>query len=115
LIDIVPDLAASMSLPDDEVEKIRASKNEKIYQERLKVAAQVLPASLRPGGMNPLGILHDLLSLAPHSLSEHECSGIAAEIREVFDFVFTKLRAEVQDRRLFAENIQKVIDKRKKQ
>ncbi len=70
LIDVVADLAHANGTGDTEVQKILAAKSEKTYDKRLEVASQMLPVSLRPGGANPLGRLHDLLSVALHVKDE---------------------------------------------
>jgi hypothetical protein len=40
-------------------------------------------------------------------MTEDECLRIADETTEVFEFIFTKLRAEIEERRTFVEKVKK--------
>ena len=72
LIDVVAELAAASGEATAEVAKITAAKSERTYDKKLEVASAMIPASLRPGGINPLGRLHSLLSEALHTKPEEE-------------------------------------------
>jgi hypothetical protein len=112
LIDTVADLAAAHGISVDDVQKLRAAKNEKSYDKRLEVAATLVPTALLAGGMNPLGTLHDLLSQGIHGLSEDECLQISEDIRDVFEHIFTTLRTQVEDQQSFIEKAKKLAGKR---
>jgi hypothetical protein len=77
------------------------------YDEKLKLAAMALPASLTPGGANPLGELYGLVSEGLHDLSEEKCVAVADETRSVFEYTFTRLRAETEGRKDFVAKVQK--------
>jgi hypothetical protein len=113
LIDIVAEQANERGLGGEEIEAIRAAKKEQTYSEKLKVASTVIPASLRPGGTNPLGTLFGLLSDGLHDRSEEECLVIADEIREVFEYVFENLRTQIEDEKRFKERINKLSSRTK--
>ena len=112
LIDILADLAAQRGISPEDVEKIRLAKNEKTYSTKLETAALVVPLSLRPGGHNPLALLHDLLSKGLHARGEEECIGIAREIRQAFEYVFVNLRAQIETDAQFVRDIHKLLDKK---
>jgi hypothetical protein len=78
------------------------------YEDKLKIAATVFPATLQVGSINPLKVLFADVSEGLHGLSEERCIEIADEIRTVFEYVFEKLRAEVDDRRAFIEKVKKL-------
>ena len=78
------------------------------YEDKLKIAATVFPANLLVGSINPLRVLFGDVSQGLHGLSEERCIEIADEIRTVFEYVFEKLRAEVEDRRAFIENVKRL-------
>ena len=63
----------------------------------------MFPRSLKVGSHNPLDTLYGLVSGAIHSLSEEECIIIADETTAVFNYLFSKLRADVADRTQFEE------------
>lgn len=108
LIDIVADQARERGLTEKEVEGILNAKKEQAYSGKLKVAGEVIPASLRPGGANPFGTLFGLLSDGLHDRTEAECVDIADEIREVFEYVFENLRTQIEDEKHFKQRIGKL-------
>ena len=109
LIEVVAHLAEAQKIDAKTVEKIRAAKVEKTtYDQKLKIAATVLPKSLLIDGVNPLDVLYGLVSGGLHDLTEGQCIAIADEIRGVFEYTFTRLKAETQDRRDFASKIKKL-------
>ncbi len=111
LIDIVADQARERGLTEKDVEGILTAKKEQTYSGKLKVAGEVIPASLRPGGANPFGTLFGLLSDGLHDRTEEECVGIADEIREVFEYVFENLRTQIEDEKRFRERMSKLMSK----
>ena len=115
LIDVVAELAAAEGVPDDQVKRLRSAKDEKAYEKKLKVAAPLVPTSLRPGGVSPLAELYRLLSLGLHGRTEDECVQIADDLRSIFEYVFERLRAQFEDHRSFTEKITKIASKWKPQ
>jgi hypothetical protein len=108
LTEVVSQLAESHSIKAEVVEKIRAAKNERTtYDNKLRIAATVLPASLTPDGANPLSELYKLVSEGVHDLSEEDCVRVADETRSVFEFTFTHLRAETKERQEFSAKVKK--------
>jgi len=53
LIDIVADAAAAFSVSSEEVTALRGAKAAGTFEEKLKIAAQVIPGVLKPDGANP--------------------------------------------------------------
>ena len=108
LIEVVAELAEAHNIDAKTVGEIRAAKLEKTtYDQKLRIAATVLPESLLIDGVNPLDVLYGLVSGGLHDLTEEQCIAIADEIRGVFEYTFTRLKAETQDRRDFASKIKK--------
>jgi hypothetical protein len=66
-----------------------------------------LPDSLVVDGVNPLGELYGLVSGGVHDLTEEECIAVADETKSVFEFTFTKLRAETKERQDFVSKVKK--------
>lgn len=113
LIDVVADLAAAEGVPAEQVEKVKAAKESKAYDRKLEVAAPLVPISLRPGGVNPLGELHRLLSVGLHGRTEEECLQIADDLREIFEFVFERLHSQIEDLRSFKNKLTGIAGERK--
>jgi hypothetical protein len=84
------------------------------YEDKLKYASTVFPESLRVSGINPLKVIYTLVSEGIHSLSEEECVAIADETIDAFEFVFSKLRAEIEDRAAYEQKMKKLSEKANK-
>jgi hypothetical protein len=111
LIEVAAQLAESHNVDAVTVAEMRATANSTEYtpyEDKLKIAATVFPDSLKVGSMNPLKTLYNLVSKGIHGLNESECIEIADQTTDVFDFIFTNLRAEVTDRKAFAEKVRKL-------
>jgi hypothetical protein len=106
LIDVVAELAVASGTAEAEAAKITAAKSERTYDKKLEVASQMIPASLRPGGVNPLGRLHSLLSEALHSRPEDESIKIADELKFIIEHVFSNLKEYIDAQRTYAARIQ---------
>ena len=112
LIDVVADAAEAYGVSAPEVAKIRGAKNEIRYDDKLKVAGQAIPEVLKPHGANPFQAMYDLLSIGIHTQSEDECLQIADDTREIFDYVFDRLRTEIVDRTAFVSKVKAIAGKR---
>jgi hypothetical protein len=108
LIEVAAKLAESHHVGANIVESIRAAATERTtYDQKLKIAATVLPEALLIEGVNPLGELYNLVSEGVHGLSEEQCIAVADETTSVFEFIFTNLRAQTQARQGFVEKVTK--------
>jgi hypothetical protein len=109
LIEVVAQLAESHNIGPEIVQQIRAAKNERTtYENKLRIAATVLPDSLVVDGANPLGVLYGLVSEGVHDLTEEQCIAVADETKSVFEFTFTHLRAETKIRQDFVAKVKKL-------
>ena len=111
LIEFAAQIAEARNIDTAIVEKIRASaKSDEYtpYEEKLKIASTVFPNSLKVGDINPLQVLWKLVSKGFHGLSEAECVEIADQTLDVFEHMFTKLKAEVDNDKIFAEKIKRM-------
>lgn len=109
LIEVVAQLAEAHSVGADVIKKIRAAKETRTtYDQKLQIAATVIPASLIVDGVNPLAVLYDLVSAGLHDLTEEQCIAIADKTKTVFEFTFTNLRAEREKRKDFVETVKRL-------
>jgi len=106
LIDVVAELADASGATGGVIEKIISAKSERTYDKKLEVASQMIPTSLRPGGVNPLGRLHSLLSEALHSRPEDESIKVAEEMKFIIEHVFSNLKDYIDAQRAYSERIQ---------
>jgi hypothetical protein len=108
LVEIVASLASVNPVAESKAPNIRLAKQEATCEQKLRVASEAVPDSLRPGGVNPLGVLHDLFTRKPGTAGEKECLEAVDELREIFDHVFGQLHSQVEDQRRFIENAGKM-------
>lgn len=108
LIEVVEELAKVSRISAEEVAKIRSAREEKTtYDQKLRLASEAIPLTLRPDGVNPLGLLYGFVSEGIHGRSEEECLQITDEIRDVFEYVFGQLRAQVDNQKDFVTRVKK--------
>jgi hypothetical protein len=111
LIEVAAEFAEAHAIDPTTVAKMRAAANSEeyvTYEDKLKIASTVFPGRLLVGDINPLQVLYSLVSKGLHGLSESECVVVADATLEVFEHIFTKLKAEVIDSRAFEEKIKKM-------
>jgi hypothetical protein len=112
LVDVVADAAAAYGVPEKIVETLRAAKNEKVFEDKLRIAAQAMPEVLKPDGANPLQALYKILSVGIHIQSEDECLQMSKEIQDIFEYLFVRLRAEIEDRAAFVAKVKAIAGRR---
>lgn len=112
LIDVVADAAVAYGVSQHEVEILRAAKSQKVFEDKLKIAAEAVPGVLKPDGANPLQALHSILSVGIHTQTEEECLQMAGEIQDIFEYLFVRLRTEIEDRTSFVAKVKAIAGKR---
>ena len=91
-----------------QIEKVETAKAGRIFEDKVKIAAKVLPPALRPGGANPFGLLFDLYSRGLHDLTDEECVNIADQMREALAIIYKTLKTHIEDQRAFKEAVAKL-------
>jgi hypothetical protein len=74
--------------------------------------ASWIPEVLKPHGANPFQAMYDILSIGIHTQSEEECLQIADDTREIFDYLFDRLRTEIAERSAFVSKVKAMAGKR---
>ena len=96
-------------LPDVERKQYQAALAEItgtiVAQDKIAVVKDMLPATLRPGGINPLGTLHDALSVGLHDLDEDDCLSLADGIRNSLSMLARHIVLAKQDKDEYAKSI----------
>lgn len=112
LIEVVAKYAEVEGVDAAKVAEIRAAADSASgytpFDEKLKIAAAVFPDSLKVGGKNPLLGLYGLVSEGIHGKSEKECIEIAESTNYVFQYVFSKLKAETEAKKEYIEKMKKL-------
>jgi hypothetical protein len=85
------------------VEELERAKAGQVFEDKVKLAAKVLPDHLRPGGINPFGDLYDLLSIGLHGLTDEECCDIVDGMDGSLKFIYTSLKTHAEEARGYVE------------
>lgn len=88
------------------VEKLTQAKEGRVADEKLKLAADALPADLRPGRANPLATLYEQYSRGIHGLSDDQCLKVAHQLRFALDYTFENWLKEIDEAKRFRAEVQ---------
>jgi hypothetical protein len=105
LIDVVVELARTYHVDENILTSLAKAKEQIRYEEKLKVASEVIPDVLRPGGVNPLGQLYEHLSIGVHDKADDECVLIFDDLKADFEYVFRNLYVQAREAREFAQRV----------
>jgi len=97
------------------LEALEQTRKMKIAQKKIDLVKDLLPSILRPDGMNPLSILHDVLSQGLHGESDEDCIELAMTVREILVFLVNQLTVTKTAATSFTESMRKLLDRRKKE
>jgi hypothetical protein len=106
LIDVMAELSRTYNADEEEIQKLLNAKTQTRYEQKLQVAAELIPSSLRPGGVNPLGQLYKHASIGLHGKTDDECVAIFDDVRADFEYVFRNLHNQAEERREFIKRVQ---------
>jgi hypothetical protein len=113
--DLLADIADLMSGAEHEryLEALDQVKKTIVTQEKISLVKDLLPPILRPGGMNPLSTLHDVLSEGLHRESDDRCMDLALTVREVLTFLVNQVTRTKSAATSFTESMRKLLDRKK--
>lgn len=97
---------------EDMVRRVREAKN---AEDKIAIAKEILPQSLRPGGANPLSALYDALSSGIHAASDGDCLEDAAAVRGVLVYLIEGINQRVETRereRQYHDGIRILLEKK---
>jgi hypothetical protein len=109
LIDLFAERAAAEG-DQAAADTIRAAKGAGHVEDRLRTAADALPTSLRPGGVNPLSVLYTHYSRGIHGLSDDECLVVAQRLYFAVEYIFKNWRKQMEDVAEFRRTVQRWSD-----
>lgn len=87
-------------------------KTTRVTAEKIDLVKDLLPSTLRPAGMNPLALLHGVLSQGLHGESDERCLELAAEIREILTFLAVQVSAAAAAQASFTERMKGLLQKK---
>jgi hypothetical protein len=117
IIDQLLDEIAELLSGDEKdifVKALEETKSTIVAKDKIALVKDLLPAILRPEGMNPLSTLHSLLSEGLHSKSDEDCIQSAMSVREVLVFLVNQVSASKEASKNFTTNMRKLLEKKSK-
>jgi hypothetical protein len=91
---------------------IDATKKTRVTSEKIELVKDMLPAILRPDGMNPLALLHGVLSEGLHADTDEKCLALAVEIRQILTFLASQVATSKLAAQSFTDGMRSLLDKR---
>ena len=98
---------------DTYAEALERAKKTRVAQDKIDLVKDLLPPFLRPDGINPLGVLHTVLSEGLHAHSDEDCVALAATTREALVFLVSQVLSHKAASKTFTKNIRKLLEKKK--
>jgi hypothetical protein len=80
----------------------------KAAEKRIALVKDMLPSTLRPGGMNPLGDLHQALSQGLHAEDDDDCLALAEATRESLVYLIEHVQAAQQKAKGYVQNMEAI-------
>jgi hypothetical protein len=99
------------------IEALRKAKDGRRFEDKVKIAAEVMPAHLKPGGINPFGDLYELLSIGLHDRCDEECCDIVDAMDKSLKFIYTQLKTHAEDTKAYeraTKSIQEILARSKR-
>lgn len=113
LISIVEDILTDEErvAHKDAFDEIR---NSHVAEEKIRLVKGILPSSLRPEGLNPLALMHEVLSDGLHSRTDEECLLIASQVRSAMTYLVEKVENEKLITRQFTDSMRSLLERKSK-
>ncbi len=90
---------------------LEQTKKTKIAQDKIAIVKELLPDSLRPGGMNPLSVLHEVLSEGLHGQTDNRCMQLSSDVRGVLEFLVNQTAATKVAKTTFTESMKRLLER----
>ena len=93
---------------------LEKAKRTPVAQDKIRLVKDLLPEVLKPDNVNPLSILHDILSEGLHSEPDEECLELAANVRDALVFLVNQVLERKARAAEFTKSMRKLLDRKKK-
>lgn len=110
LLDLV-ERAAKLDGDQAALDNLADARRSQAAADRLQIAVQKVPLSLRPGNSNPLAVLYGALSGAVHQESEEQALNTAKGLMKTFLFLFEELKERMTAAEAYATELQQARDR----
>jgi hypothetical protein len=105
LLDLVAEAGRNAKVPEEKIAEIEAVKKSHRVEDRIKIASEVIPAHLKPGGHNPLDKLYAPLSAGLHGEPDADCLKVFSEARFVLEYLFKNLIQSNEEARRYVKEL----------
>lgn len=112
LLDLIAQAAAEAGFAQDLLNELTQAKKSSRFDDKVTYAAKILPPHLKPGGQNPIDLLHDLASEGLHARTEDDCLEIFDKSKYVFEYVFRQLKVHDQEKKTFVDRLKGLAQKK---
>jgi hypothetical protein len=102
------DAASKLNVPNDQILKIKESKNSRNFTDSIKSVDYIFPSELKFNNQNALLVLYGPLSEGLHGKSDEECLEAAAHIRTLLGALGERLE-QVIDQEESIQNAMKSL------
>jgi hypothetical protein len=111
LLELLLEVRRSEGAEQEELDEIEQALSNFAFDEKAKILYRSTPASLRFEGDNPIKLIHKRLSEGVHSMSEDQCSEVAAESMRLLEHLIRELSREherIRARDRLSEDVRKL-------
>jgi len=92
----------------DKINQIDEALKATIMDEKIKIAKDAIPESLKQNGINPLGTIYKTLSIGIHKLSEEECLENCEDIQIALSYLIQKLPQQNEEQKTYIGTLKRL-------
>lgn len=93
---------------------LELTKSTRVTSDKIELIQDLLPSILRPKNMNPLSLLHGILSEGLHAGTDERCLELAVEAKEIIIFLVSRVTSASNEAREFTQRMQTLLQKKSK-
>lgn len=107
---LLEQIAAGYDSDDAVIGALNELKKESPMSDKIEIANNALPSSLKPSGINPLKTIYKVLSEGVHKLTDEECLNKAKQIDQCMLFIISELANHKKNVEMLKENLSSLND-----
>jgi len=109
LLELLAKAMESAKQPQAEVEAVRRLIGERApFEDKMKLASEMIPAVLRPGGANPFNTIFAVVSAGMHGKTDSECSDLVDALADAMAVLVARLNQEIDSAKKLADAVKKI-------
>jgi hypothetical protein len=105
-------LADTMEVSGDSPQEVTAVRNlieaKRPFEEKMELAAKMIPQHLRPAGANPFQTIFEIVSGGIHADTDEACCDLVDTLAEGMGLLFANLNTHIEERKKFMEAAKKM-------